>query len=438
MSFRELDGHSGGRLQAKQRRDDDSLHEKNIKANIQAFQDGLRRASEQLDQGRRGLTSKRLASGLDTLVIRNQELKLSTDELFREWNTQLNTAPSERQKKRFSFEKLKKAYDHEVERFSDMSAEAAAFQQEARRSPAAEERRTSGAATNLDVAGTAAEEQTSLMESPAESGTVSQHVESDITLRNRIAQEREEGIRRIQHQMQEVNAVYRDLASIVHEQGQYVESIENSADCAAKATKQAVHELNKASDKARGARERLCCVLVAVVLLLVFVLLPHLHIGLVSHDAEVKPLCSQGGCKEIPGLRGADAGAPESASSGHASSARPLATSTIIREGGRRPLRSAELLQRSAQTSLAVSPPEVDVAVRPDTSLLQTDEAGAASRDRRSIKQTLEATAAPISASSQRHALAGDTDSRSSHGVAEGAPGPAEAIVSKAAENHLT
>ncbi|CAE8602208.1 unnamed protein product [Polarella glacialis] len=61
----------------------------------------------------------------------------------------------------------------------------------------------------------------------------------DVTIRNRIAQEREEGIRRIQSQVHEVNQIFRDLASIVQEQGHDLETVAGTTQSASSNTKQA-------------------------------------------------------------------------------------------------------------------------------------------------------------------------------------------------------
>jgi len=102
--------------------------------------------------------------------------------------------------------------------------------------------------------------------------------EQDATIRNRIVQEREEGIKRIQCQVSEVNQIFRDLASIVTDQGQQIGSIESQAETTASSTKQAVQELKKAVDRQRGAREKLCCLLATAVLFLCFIILPQMHV----------------------------------------------------------------------------------------------------------------------------------------------------------------
>merc|ERR1719247_2999595 len=117
------------------------------------------------------------------------------------------------------------------------------------------------------------DEEHGLLDDSPEVSTIGQ----DLAIENRIAHEREEGIRRIQSQVSEVNQIFRDLASIVHEQGQQFETIEQQAESSATNTKQAVRELKKAADRQRSQRERLCCMLAAAILVLCFVLLPHMR-----------------------------------------------------------------------------------------------------------------------------------------------------------------
>eukprot|EP00747_Dinoflagellata_sp_TGD_P219520 gnl/TRDRNA2_/TRDRNA2_91620_c3_seq1.p1 gnl/TRDRNA2_/TRDRNA2_91620_c3~~gnl/TRDRNA2_/TRDRNA2_91620_c3_seq1.p1 ORF type:complete len:275 (+),score=67.17 gnl/TRDRNA2_/TRDRNA2_91620_c3_seq1:120-827(+) len=100
-------------------------------------------------------------------------------------------------------------------------------------------------------------------------------VQQDIAIHNRIAAEREEGIRRIQSQVSEVNSIFRDLAAIVQEQGQHIETIEQQAEVSSENTKKAVVELQKASDRQRTSRERLCYILALALLVLCCIVLRH-------------------------------------------------------------------------------------------------------------------------------------------------------------------
>merc|ERR1712217_368379 len=73
--------------------------------------------------------------------------------------------------------------------------------------------------------------------------------------------------------------IFRDLASIVQDQGVQFESIENQAESSSANTKQAVTELKKAVDRQKGARERLCCMLAVAIVVLYFVILPHMNMA---------------------------------------------------------------------------------------------------------------------------------------------------------------
>lgn len=281
MSFSDL--HSGpkagggraSKQQPKQRRDDDSIFEKQIKANIQEMQDSLRKAGEQLDHLQKNILSRRAAESLDKFLDHSRELSHSTQRLFSEWTVHLAGEPSERYRKRFSSEKLQKAFEEEVSNLKDIARRAVVAQQEAmgRQTfecrPMCDDQGSSGCGDDV--------EQGLLDDSDCATSSRLSSMQEDLTIRNRIAQEREEGIRRIQGQVSEVNQIFRDLASIVQDQGNQFESIENQAESSASNTKQAVTELKKAVARQRGSRERLCCMLAAAILVLCFVILPHMN-----------------------------------------------------------------------------------------------------------------------------------------------------------------
>lgn len=261
MSFKDLGskGLSSRRPQNERGTEGETSFEQSIKANIQEIQDLLHRANEQLEQSQRNYLSKRSTESLEGFLERGQELSQETERLFRDWTVHLAGEPGERHRKKFSYEKLQRAFEQEVGRVKDVARKTVAAQKEAANSrqrpkefrPVCDEQSESSLCPQTDV----------------EHG----HDEAqcqDAVIRSRIAQEREEGIRRIQSQVHEVNQIFRDLASIVHEQGNDIESIEHSADSASRETKQAASELRKAADRQRGSRERLCCMLTAAVVLL--------------------------------------------------------------------------------------------------------------------------------------------------------------------------
>merc|ERR1711869_63242 len=69
--------------------------------------------------------------------------------------------------------------------------------------------------------------------------------QQDAQMHNNLAIEREEGIKRIQSEMASVNQIFRDLASLVTEQGRQIETIESNADLSAVNSQKAGDELNK-------------------------------------------------------------------------------------------------------------------------------------------------------------------------------------------------
>eukprot|EP00930_Biecheleria_cincta_P059275 TRINITY_DN45022_c0_g1_i1.p1 TRINITY_DN45022_c0_g1~~TRINITY_DN45022_c0_g1_i1.p1 ORF type:complete len:359 (+),score=64.08 TRINITY_DN45022_c0_g1_i1:86-1162(+) len=291
MSFRDLNGVNGrisSRQQPRPKKDDETNFEPSIKDNIQEIQDLNRRANEFLEQAQRSFLSKRIGDSLDRVLEQSQQLSQETDRLFRDWTVHLAGEPSERQRKKFSFEKLRKTFEEEVVSIKEVARRVVVLQQEATLLD-----RGSGPIECRPVC----EEQTSfstfedvehglLDDSTGQVSRMAQ--QEDATIRNRIAQEREEGIRRIQSQVHEVNQIFRDLASIVQEQGHEIESIERTAESSCADTKQAASELRKAADRQRGSRERLCCMLTAAVILLFLVVLPHMHMSQLSPFSRSK------------------------------------------------------------------------------------------------------------------------------------------------------
>lgn len=283
MSFsRDLEtgGHAGGltlKARPKQWCVEGSSFEQQIKANIQEMQENVRYAGEQLDRSRKCCLSKRIGDNVDKSLERSQELAQETEQLFREWTVHLAGEPSVRHKKKFSYEKLQKAFQDEVGRLKDAGRRAIAVRQEAFN---AEGRHTSASSIEClamcgDQGSSMSDEEHCLL-APSEVAVIGE----DVAIQNRMAIERQEGIKRIQSQVTEVNQMFRDLASMVSDQGQHFETIEQQAETASSNTKDVVKELKKTSERQRSHFERLCCMLLLAMLVLCFVLvenMPHLH-----------------------------------------------------------------------------------------------------------------------------------------------------------------
>jgi len=266
MSFRDLEGNPRGvnrvLKQPRQCRDEESTFERTIKARIQVLQDHMRIATDQLSRSH-GRMSKRTETSIEEALEKCREVSQEVERIFQEWTVHLAGEPSERHRKRFSCDKLKKAFETEQAHFRDLARRAIAVKQEALVAP-----------LNLLDDTIAGEDEVGLLDDSCRTSELQSMVE-DSGIQNRVAREREEGIQRIRSSVSEVNQMFRDLASIVVEQGQQFHSIEDQVQSAASSSKGAVRELKTASDRQRASRERFFCLVLAIVVLCVFSLLPH-------------------------------------------------------------------------------------------------------------------------------------------------------------------
>jgi len=255
-------GHGHGQQQPKQRRDQDTPIEKNIKASIQDMHRNVQEADEQIDLTRKGHLSKRTSEALEKGLEKGRQLATEIEELFREWTVQLTGEPGERHRKRFSYDKLQKAFEEEVALLKDVARRAVLAQQEALSTAAGSTSRA-----GLETEGSGQDCEAGLLDDSGSFPMQTTHYE-DLNMTNRVAQEREEGIKRIQGQVSEVNQIFRDLASLVVEQGQHFQTIEQQSEDASTSTREAVKELKKAARNTGPVSGKvLCCCALAFVLL---------------------------------------------------------------------------------------------------------------------------------------------------------------------------
>jgi len=80
-----------------------------------------------------------------------------------------------------------------------------------------------------------------------------------------LIEERERAIRQLEADIVGVNEIFRDLASMVYEQGDMIDSIEANVDSAAVHVEDANVQLQKASHYQKAARKKMCCILVVLV-----------------------------------------------------------------------------------------------------------------------------------------------------------------------------
>jgi hypothetical protein len=203
----------------------------------------------------------------------------STEQLFRDWTVHLAGEPFERQRKKLSYEKLRATFDEEVQHVRDVVRRQEALAADSRTVHSRIKEEPRSVQTNnlddFDCHGL-------LDDSPSEQQRQERLLEEEANLRSRLAQEREQGIRRIQGQVAEVNHIFRDLASIVSDQGIKFETIEQQASMASSSTREAGEELKKAAARQKSSAEWTCWMFAGAALFLFLLVLPYLPDGFPS------------------------------------------------------------------------------------------------------------------------------------------------------------
>lgn len=267
MSFQDLEGGAQRNYRAKQWCVEEvASFEQQIRTNIQQLQASVGHASEQLDRSQGARTSKRIGDSFTKSLEQGQMLTQETEQLFRDWTVHLAGEPTARHKKKFSYEKLQKAFREEVENLKEARRRASAVQ-------------VYSAGTAIECHSVCEDQVSSI--SDEEHCLLANSENHDVAVvdefTTRIVAEREEGLKRIQAQVTDVNQMFRDLASIVNEQGQQFETIEQQAETASASTKQVTRELKKTVDMQRSNFDRLCCMMVSTTLVLCFVVASNFH-----------------------------------------------------------------------------------------------------------------------------------------------------------------
>lgn len=96
--------------------------------------------------------------------------------------------------------------------------------------------------------------------------------ESQVAYHADIAQEREEAIANISKGVQDINKIFHDLNEVTDQQGEQIDTVEDSISGYARNNQLAHHELVKADEYQRKKRKWSCVLLLALVIILLIVL----------------------------------------------------------------------------------------------------------------------------------------------------------------------
>eukprot|EP00003_Mantamonas_plastica_P016209 TRINITY_DN270_c1_g2_i1.p1 TRINITY_DN270_c1_g2~~TRINITY_DN270_c1_g2_i1.p1 ORF type:complete len:511 (+),score=110.48 TRINITY_DN270_c1_g2_i1:531-2063(+) len=89
-------------------------------------------------------------------------------------------------------------------------------------------------------------------------------LENELEFNETIIQEREESIKEVEQAINEVNLIFKDMAVIVNEQGKQLENIEAIAEKSSDRVADGVTDLRKASKWQKAARNKMCILLVII------------------------------------------------------------------------------------------------------------------------------------------------------------------------------
>jgi len=91
--------------------------------------------------------------------------------------------------------------------------------------------------------------------------------QTEMEINNSLIDERNKGIQEIEKQVVQVHEIFTDLAKLVDEQGEMIDSIESNVENSVEHVKHGVQEISKASDYQKSYRGKLCF----LVLLILFI-----------------------------------------------------------------------------------------------------------------------------------------------------------------------
>lgn len=96
-------------------------------------------------------------------------------------------------------------------------------------------------------------------------------LENEVVFNESIIDERDQGIKDVQHQIGEVNEIFKDLSVLVHEQGIMIDDIDSQVESSYSTTKQGNVQLARASKSQKSNSSLMCWLLVVFGVILVVV-----------------------------------------------------------------------------------------------------------------------------------------------------------------------
>jgi t-SNARE complex subunit (syntaxin) len=177
--------------------------------------------------------------------------------------------PIEQRQRKLLKEKLLNEFTDALKRFQQTQREAAKKERES----VVRARAQSSAAQQWNPFEDEGQKPTQSAGAPFSQTQTTVQMEEEVDLQG--LREREDAIKRLESDILDVNQIFKDLAVLVHEQGEIVDSIEANVEVAAGHVEQANTQLSQARNYQSKARRKMICIigLLVVVALVLFLII---------------------------------------------------------------------------------------------------------------------------------------------------------------------
>ncbi|ORY87047.1 t-SNARE, partial [Protomyces lactucae-debilis] len=217
--------------------------------------------NRQLQTGKRDTAQSRTT--LHTLLETTREQVKQASDAYKELEA-MEEADVGGSAARFAKSKMRKDFAIAIASFQEVQRKAQEYQQ-----------------TYVNTAKQAIEDSEALQEDGVTQQQLQQQVQAaprlldnnEIQFNESLIEERESEIQNIEQGITELNEIFRDLGTMVHQQGDLVDSIEANVDNTAVQTQMASTELAKAQRYQRKSRNRMLCLLMILGVILTIVIL---------------------------------------------------------------------------------------------------------------------------------------------------------------------
>jgi len=199
-----------------------------------------------------------------TIHYTNQLNKETTAHLKDLAHLRMPTSSSEQRQWKMQKERLTDEFSNNLKTFQTLQREAV----EKMRASVQRARAHSG--LNQSPFADTYEPQNDVMSTPGFSQTREVlQMEQDVDLE--LLREREDAIRKLEGDIQDVNTIFKDLGMLIHEQGEVLDSIEANIDNAQMSVSEGTTQLSTAREYQSKARRKKCCLLIVLLVVLAII-----------------------------------------------------------------------------------------------------------------------------------------------------------------------